>query len=65
MCAYHEQNNLPYLTIAEFQNYVLYALAHTQNSVKQRHGCRCSNFERVMQDALTRGDKKLCYAKRQ
>ena len=29
------------------------ALAHTQNGVKRRYRCRCSNFERVVQDALT------------
>ncbi|ODS31021.1 MAG: hypothetical protein SCARUB_03853, partial [Candidatus Scalindua rubra] len=27
------------------------AEAHIQKGVKQRHGCRCSHFERVVQDA--------------
>ena len=34
--------------------YIFCAQANPQNGVKQRHGCRCSNFERVAQDALTR-----------
>ncbi len=28
------------------------APAHIQKGVKQRHGCRCSHFDRVAQDAL-------------
>jgi len=36
------------------QNRFICAEAHTQNGVNQRHGCRCSHFERVVQDALTR-----------